>query len=111
MPDQINSSGNRGHEGEFAGRGVALDARHSSTDQAARGDLDRLYDSRFSADDAAAKDRIWAEICRYLQRFVVPNAPVLDVAADRGHFIRNIQASERWATDLRDVGEHLGPDI
>ncbi len=111
MPDQRKSSGNRGHESEVAARGVAVGVREKSANPPASGDLDRLYESRFSADDAAAKDGIWAEICKYLQRFVNPNAPVLDVAADRGHFIRNIQSSERWATDLRDVSEHLGPDI
>jgi SAM-dependent methyltransferase len=76
-----------------------------------RGDLDRIYETRFSREDAAAKDGVWAEICLFLQRFVIPGAPVLDVAADRGHFIRNIRASERWATDIRDVRRHLPPEI
>ena len=31
--------------------------------------------------------------------------PVLDVACDRGHFIRWISATERWATDIRDVSK------
>ncbi len=111
MPDNLTSSGKRGQDDEGAADGVAVGVGRRSVDRPAHGDLDRLYESRFSADDAAAKDLIWAEICSYLQRFVVPNAPVLDVAADRGHFIRNIRASERWATDLRDVSEHLGADV
>ncbi len=60
--------------------------------------LDRIYSARFSEDDAAGKDRIWAEICVFLQRFVDESQPVLDVAADRGYFIRHIRAPERWAT-------------
>ncbi|MDQ6847704.1 MAG: class I SAM-dependent methyltransferase [Candidatus Dormibacteraeota bacterium] len=91
--------------------GPALAPYYQRHVQAARGDLDRLYEGRFSDEDAAAKDAVWAEICRYLQRYVLPGAPVLDVATDRGHFIRNIKAEERWATDLRDVREHLGPEI
>lgn len=34
-----------------------------------------------------------------------------DVATDRGHFIRNIRARERWATDIRNVSDHLTRDI
>jgi SAM-dependent methyltransferase len=111
MPDQLKSGGKRGHDDQVAARGVPGGVHTHSADRPAHGDLDRLYQSRVSAADAAAKDLIWAEICRYLQRFIMPNAPVLDVAADRGHFIRNIQADERWATDVRDVSEHLGTAV
>jgi SAM-dependent methyltransferase len=88
-----------------------VDLRYEPQEQAPRGDLDRIYETRFNGREAAAKDGVWAEICAYLQRFVAPDAPVLDVAADRGHFIRNIRAEERWATDIRDVREHLTADI
>jgi 2-polyprenyl-3-methyl-5-hydroxy-6-metoxy-1,4-benzoquinol methylase len=72
--------------------------------------LKKIYSSRFSADEATQKDAIWREITSFLQRFVAsPSAAVLDIACDRGDFIRNIAASEKWATDLRDVAEHL-PD-
>jgi SAM-dependent methyltransferase len=74
-------------------------------------DLDRIYESRFSDDDAAGKYRIWVEICAFLQRYVDSSQPVLDVAADRGYFIRNIRSTERWATDLRDIRDALDPDI
>ena len=83
----------------------------SSGDTEGPADLDRIYGSRFSDDDAAAKDRIWPEICAFLQRYVESSQPVLDVAADRGYFIRHIRASERWATDLRDIRDALDPDI
>jgi SAM-dependent methyltransferase len=74
-------------------------------------DLDRIYEARFSEDDAADKDRIWAEIGAFLQRYVDSDQPVLDVAADRGYFIRHIRAKERWATDLRDIRDALDPEI
>jgi SAM-dependent methyltransferase len=112
MPDEF-ASGDRGGrlDTEPSAQDPRVDLYYRPLVQASRGDLDRLYESRFSAAEAAAKEGVWAEICRYLQRFVLPEAPVLDVAADRGHFIRNIRATERWATDLRDVREHLGADV
>ncbi len=112
MPDEPLS---RDHGGAAntapTGRDSTPDRHHRPQSEAARGDLDRLYESRFSRDEAAAKDRVWVEICLYLQRFVSPGAPVLDVAADRGHFINNITAPERWATDIRDVRHHLETDV
>jgi len=66
-------------------------------------DLDHVYRSRFSERDAANKDAIWREIGAYLQRFVPREGRVVDVACDRGDFIRNVEAQEKWATDLRAV--------
>jgi SAM-dependent methyltransferase len=83
----------------------------SSASPAERGDLDRIYESRFDDDDAATKNLVWAEVCSFLQRYVDSEQPVLDVAADRGYFIRHIRATERWATDARDIGAELGPGI
>jgi len=74
-------------------------------------DLDLVYGQRFTDEHAMRKEGVWREVCRYLERFVAPDAPVLDVACDRGHFIRNIRATEKWATDVRDVSHHLTPDI
>lgn len=70
-----------------------------------------LYDLRFDAEDAAAKDRIWREVVAFLGRWIDPNSPVLDIACDRGHFIRFAVASERWATDVRDVRASLPDDV
>jgi SAM-dependent methyltransferase len=74
-------------------------------------DLDRMYELRFNHREAASKDGIWVEVCRFLQRYVDSDQPVLDVAADRGYFIRNIRAAERWATDVRDISSALGDGI
>ena len=73
--------------------------------------LEDVYAQRFSDADAAAKNAIWREISAFLQRYVPENGAVLDVACDRGDFIRNISASEKWATDLRDVSSHLPQEI
>ena len=65
--------------------------------------LDELYEARFDEREVSAKQGVWDEIARYLQRYVDPAKPVLDLACDRGHFIRPIKASEKWATDIRDM--------
>ena len=75
------------------------------------GSLDELYEARFDEREVSAKDVVWREIARYLQRCVDPTAPVLDIACDRGHFIRYVDAAERWATDIRDMPRALPADV
>jgi len=70
-----------------------------------------LYDTRFNEREISAKDAVWREIVRYLERWIDPAQPVLDVACDRGHFVRWSSGSERWATDIRDVSTDLPPDV
>ena len=70
-----------------------------------------VYAHRFSEVDVAAKDVVWREVTPYLQRYLVPNASVMDVGCDRGYFIRNVVASEKWAADVRDVREDLPDDV
>lgn len=74
-------------------------------------DLGEIYGLRFSDADAEEKDLIWREVTRFLQRFVPLDAVILDIACDRGDFIRNIAGGEKWATDLRDVRAELPADI
>ncbi len=73
--------------------------------------LPELYEARFDEREVSAKDAVWREIVRYLGRYIDPAAPVLDLACDHGHFIRWAVASERWATDIRDVITSLPPDV
>ena len=74
-------------------------------------DLDRLYRHRFSREDATRKLAVWAEIVRFLARWIPPESAVLDIACDEGYFIRNVRAAERWATDIREVGGALGDGV
>ena len=74
-------------------------------------DLDSIYARRFPDAEAQRKEAIWRKIAAHLQRYVPPQGAVLDIACDRGHFIRNITAAERWGTDLRDIRAHLDEDI
>jgi len=73
--------------------------------------LDEVYRQRFPEVSRRQKDVIWPEIVRYLERWVDPSAPVLDIACDSGYFIRNVHAAERWAADLRDVRAELPPGV
>lgn len=73
--------------------------------------LPELYEARFDEREVSAKDAVWREIVRYLQRYIDPEAPVLDLGCDRGHFIRWVTAAERWATDLRDMRGALPDDV
>lgn len=73
--------------------------------------LPDLYGARFDEREVSAKDAVWREIVRYLQRYVDASAPLIDVGCDRGHFVRWVTARERWASDIRDVGESLPDDV
>lgn len=73
--------------------------------------LKEVYDLRFDARDRATKDAIWKELGRFLQRYIEPDARVIDIACDAGYFIRNIKARERWATDIRSVEAELPGDV
>jgi ubiquinone/menaquinone biosynthesis C-methylase UbiE len=90
---------------------VTRDPRSAPTEADPPGRLDEVYGRRFDDADARRKDAVWREICAYLQQYVPDDGVVLDVACDRGDFIRNIRAGERWASDLRDVSGHLGEGI
>ena len=73
--------------------------------------LDNVYAERFSDAESAAKDALWREVVRFLGRWVPRDAAVLDIACDRGYFIRNVDARERWATDVRDMSEDVGSGV
>jgi SAM-dependent methyltransferase len=69
-----------------------------------------VYDLRFGERERSAKEAVWREIGRFLQRRYIPESSrVLDIATDVGYFIRNITAAERWASDLRDTSTSM-PD-
>lgn len=72
---------------------------------------DDVYTRRFDDAEARLKDAVWSEIVRYLARWIRDDDAVLDLGCDRGHFIRQVRARERWGTDVRDVASQLGPDV
>ncbi|HEV2028361.1 MAG TPA: class I SAM-dependent methyltransferase [Candidatus Dormibacteraeota bacterium] len=73
--------------------------------------LKQVYEQRFDEAAEAAKEAIWQELCKFFQRYIAPDARVVDIACDLGYFIRNIKAADRWATDIRDVQGALPKDV
>ena len=73
--------------------------------------LKEVYERRFDEGDRAAKEAIWRELGRFLQKYIPSSGRVVDIACDRGYFIRNIQAADRWATDIRNVSDSLPDDV
>jgi SAM-dependent methyltransferase len=73
--------------------------------------LEALYEARFDERARRGKMAVWAEIVRYLERFIAADLPVVDIGCDAGYFIRYVRAAERWATDIRDVADLLPPDV
>jgi SAM-dependent methyltransferase len=77
----------------------------------ATGYLDDVYAERFPDAEVAKRDALWKENVRFLRRWIRRDSAVLDIACDRGHFIGNVEARERWATDLRDMRAQVGEGI
>lgn len=75
------------------------------------GRLEAVYEARFDERARRGKLAVWAEIVRYLDRFIAADQPVLDIGCDAGYFIAHVRAPERWATDIRDVANLLPPDV
>ncbi len=76
-----------------------------------RSDLDTVYRMRFGEDEARAKLEFWSELVTFLARWIPADGAVLDVACDRGYFIRNVHARERWATDIRDMRDAFDASV
>jgi SAM-dependent methyltransferase len=64
-------------------------------------DLEVLYKARFSNDELASRYAIWRVLCaHFFQKFVGPDATVVDIGAGFCEFINNIRAKRRIAVDL-----------
>ncbi len=75
--------------------------------------LARLYQARFSASDAARKDRVWAILCEdFFSRFVKQTDRVLEIGAGYCEFINHIRAAERYAYDANpDTRAHAAKEV
>jgi SAM-dependent methyltransferase len=77
------------------------------------GGLDRLYANRFTAADRRAKERAWRVIgSDFLQRYIAPDAAVLDLGAGYCEFLNAIRAGRKVAVDLNpDTKAAAGPGV
>ena len=81
--------------------------------------ISELYERRFSPADREAKDALWRVLCEdFFQRWVSPDARVVDLGAGMCEFVNHIRARERWAVDsdpqvlhraAAGVETHCGP--
>lgn len=74
--------------------------------------LDRLYKRRFGSDVAFRRD-MWRSLCqRFFQRYISPDATVLEVGAGYCEFINSIQARRKIALDLNpDSARFARPEV
>jgi SAM-dependent methyltransferase len=58
------------------------------------------------------REKVWSVVVPWLQRFIPPNAAVLDVGAGYCTFINQVRAAERHAVDVAPlVTEHAAPGV
>jgi SAM-dependent methyltransferase len=80
-------------------------------DNEPEGRLEALYDLRFSASERRQKSDLWQVLCRtFLQRYVPPEAVVLDLGCGFGEFSRHIAARRKIAVDLNPAVRRLLPE-
>lgn len=63
--------------------------------------LSAIYRRRFTAEERAAKERVWRVLCQsYFARYVSAASTVLDVGAGHCEFINHIPGARRIAVDV-----------
>ena len=75
-------------------------------------ELRALYAGRFGREEAA-RAAMWQVLCEgFFQRWVAPDATVVDLAAGGCEFVNAIKAGERYAVDLNPaVVDSAGPGV
>lgn len=75
-------------------------------------ELSKIYHRRF-ARTAAYRNRVWQVLTReFFNRWVAPDATVLDLGCGYGEFINNIVAGRKLAMDLNpDAPSHLVKEV
>jgi SAM-dependent methyltransferase len=75
-------------------------------------ELQRIYRQRFRA-TSAYRNRVWRMLTAvFFNRWISPQAAVLDLGCGYGEFINNIVAREKFAMDLNpDAPKHLAPAV
>lgn len=63
--------------------------------------LSKLYTERFSAAELDGKRQLWEALCRgFFDRYIAPEATVLDLGAGSCEFINSCRAAKKIAVDL-----------
>lgn len=72
---------------------------------------DAYFKTRFGFDPR--RDQVWKEVVRWIQqRYIRPDAAVLDMGAGYCNFINHVEARERHAVDLfTEMGTYAAPGV
>lgn len=75
-------------------------------------DIEKLYEHRF-AEEHRRRNEVWKTLCSsFFQRFIGPEAAVLDVGAGYCEFINNILCGKKYALDLnKDIHKFAASDV
>lgn len=76
-------------------------------------ELRSLYQHRFTPEERAIKDKVWAVLCSdFFSRFISETDCVLEVAAGYCEFINHIRCAEKYAIDLNpDIASFANRDV
>lgn len=75
-------------------------------------ELQRIYRQRFTQ-TSAYRNRVWQVLTRsFFNRWISPEAAVLDLGCGYGEFINNVNARRKFAMDLNpDAPQHLSAGV
>lgn len=75
-------------------------------------ELSKIYHRRF-ARTAAYRNKVWQVLTReFFNRWVAPDAAVLDLGCGYGEFVNNVVAARKFAMDLNpEARRRLRPDV
>jgi ubiquinone/menaquinone biosynthesis C-methylase UbiE len=75
--------------------------------------LGQIYHERFGEEVRESRLKLWDVLCKYwMQRYIPPEATVLDLAAGQCEFINQIQCAHKIAVDLNeDIRKFAAPDV
>lgn len=75
-------------------------------------ELQRIYRQRFNQ-TSAYRNRVWQVLTRsFFNRWISPEAAVLDLGCGYGEFINNLNTRRKFAMDLNpDAPRHLAPQV
>ena len=75
-------------------------------------ELQRIYRQRFDR-TSAYRNRVWQVLTHsFFNRWIAPDAAVLDLGCGYGEFINNLAARQKFAMDLNpDAARLLAPDV
>jgi SAM-dependent methyltransferase len=76
-------------------------------------ELQAIYEHRFAASQVKYRQQLWQTlITSFFQRWVPPDATVLDLGCGYGEFINQVRAAHKYAMDLNPKARaFLGPAI